>query len=305
MSISPHDRRPQNAYPLDMQQKISRRKFLHLARSTVMGAALLGSGSWTYASSVEPRWYDVVPVEVTLPRLAPAFDGFRIAQISDLHVSSVTGSQQLNEVVEHILSQRPDLVAITGDYIDRETEVANPFSILTAALRPLAQKLPVITVLGNNDYRVGAEKVREVIRACGMLELPNAILPLERGGRRLYIAGLDDVLARRAQLPRVVYNLPQDGEAAILLVHEPDYADHVAFTRRFDLQISGHSHGGQVVAPLLGPLELTNLAYKYVAGLYRVGDMLQYTNRGLGAVPPRVRFNCRPEITLLTLRSQS
>ena len=285
----------------ELRQKISRRAFLRQAQRAVMGAALAG---WTYASQVEPRWYDVTSVEVTLPRLAPAFDGFRIAQISDIHVSSLTGSDQLHEVAQHILAQRPDLIVITGDFVDRETEVADPFSILVDAFRPLARQVPTAAVLGNNDYRVGAEKVRKAIRASGMIELANDFLPLERAGRRLYLAGLDDVLARRAQLARVVYSLPQDGEAAIVLVHEPDYADTVAFTRRFDLQISGHSHGGQVTAPLLGPLELTNMAYKYVAGLYQVGDMLLYTNRGLGAVPPRVRFNCRPEITIFNIFSK-
>jgi predicted MPP superfamily phosphohydrolase len=125
---------------------------------------------------------------------------------------------------------------------------------------------------------------------------------LERGGSLLHIAGVDDVWERQDRLDLVLDRLPAEG-GAILLAHEPDFADTSAATGRFDLQISGHSHGGQVIAPFAGPLRLPHLGRKYPLGLYRVGDMLQYTNRGVGMVYPYVRFNCRPEITLFTLRA--
>jgi predicted MPP superfamily phosphohydrolase len=96
--------------------------------------------------------------------------------------------------------------------------------------------------------------------------------------------------------------LPAEG-CAILLAHEPDCADDSAATGRFDLQISGHSHGGQVSLPLIGPPVLPYLAQKYPSGLYQVGQMFQYTNRGVGMTPPYVRLNCRPEITVFTLES--
>jgi predicted MPP superfamily phosphohydrolase len=97
----------------------------------------------------------------------------------------------------------------------------------------------------------------------------------------------------------VVRKIPEQG-AAILLVHEPDFADVAAKAQRFDLQLSGHSHGGQVRLPWLGALRLPPLGRKYSCGLYRVGEMWQYTTRGLGMKPPQVRLNCRPEITMIT-----
>ena len=96
--------------------------------------------------------------------------------------------------------------------------------------------------------------------------------------------------------------LPRTG-AALLLAHEPDFADITPPPGRFDLQLSGHSHGGQVVIPFLGPPTLPEIGEKYPSGRYQVGGMIQYTNRGVGMVRPHVRLNCRPEITLLTLHA--
>jgi uncharacterized protein len=117
----------------------------------------------------------------------------------------------------------------------------------------------------------------------------------------LYFCGLDDLKEGKPRLNRALEGLSDEG-AAILLIHEPDFADESAATGRFDLQLSGHSHGGQVGLPLLRYPFLPKFSRKYPSGLYRVSDMFLYTNRGLGA-HPRFRFNCRPEITVFTLRS--
>ncbi len=105
-----------------------------------------------------------------------------------------------------------------------------------------------------------------------------------------------------SRLDKVLEALPEEG-AAILLAHEPDFADESAATGRFDLQLSGHSHGGQVAIPFLGPLRLPLMGRKYPLGLYKVGRMTLYTNRGIGTVGLPVRFFARPEITVLTLTS--
>ncbi|HVO42428.1 MAG TPA: hypothetical protein VMT34_07385, partial [Aggregatilineales bacterium] len=108
---------------------------------------------------------------------------------------------------------------------------------------------------------------------------------------------------RRDRLPAVLAQLPGEA-AAVLLVHEPDFADVSAATGRFDLQLSGHSHGGQVIPPFFKrPPVLPLLGKKYPIGVYRVDGMVQYTNRGLGMLRPYIRVNCRPEITMLTLHS--
>jgi predicted MPP superfamily phosphohydrolase len=112
---------------------------------------------------------------------------------------------------------------------------------------------------------------------------------------------VDDILVKQDRLDVVLAKLPDSGPA-ILLAHEPDYADTSAETGRFGLQLSGHSHGGQIVVPFFGPVLTPYLGVKYYSGLYKVRDMWQYTNRGVGVIGFGVRFNCRPEITVFTLR---
>jgi uncharacterized protein len=138
----------------------------------------------------------------------------------------------------------------------------------------------------------------------GIIELSNEVYPIQRGQARLYVAGIDDYIARNDRLEQVLEQLPEEG-AAILLAHEPDFADISARTGRFDLQISGHSHGGQVNLPLIGPLYLPRYARKYTSGLYNVNGMIQYTNRGVGKVHVPLRLNSSPEITVFTLRNGS
>jgi uncharacterized protein len=206
------------------------------------------------------------------------------------------------DVSRLILKMQPDLAVITGDFIDRRGALNRYLPDLSSALRPLAEKLQVLAVLGNHDYNVGADRIREVLVETGILELRNQVYSLERNGAKLHIAGLDDVWNGRPRLQEILQTLPEEG-AAVLMTHVPDYADVSSNTGRFDLQISGHSHGGQVVIPFFGPPVLPYMGEKYYSGLYRVGQMYQYTNRGLGTSGSQVRFNCRPEITLFTFEA--
>ena len=138
-----------------------------------------------------------------------------------------------------------------------------------------------------------------IYKESGVLDLNNTVHVLESGGESLYLAGVDNICYGLDRLEVVEAKTPPDA-CAILLAHEPDFADTSARDGSFDLQISGHSHGGQVVLPFIGPPHLPRWGRKYPQGLYRVGDMLQYTNRGVGMVPPYWRLNCRPEITIFT-----
>jgi predicted MPP superfamily phosphohydrolase len=115
---------------------------------------------------------------------------------------------------------------------------------------------------------------------------------------------VDDIWEGAPRLDEVTAQLSDNG-AAILLAHEPDFADTSAATGRFDLQLSGHTHGGQVVLPFMGAPILPYLGRKYGSGLYKVGEMLQYTNRGVGMARLPIRINCPPEITLFVLESLS
>jgi hypothetical protein len=126
-------------------------------------------------------------------------------------------------------------------------------------------------------------------------------MTIQRGLDSLHIAGVDDILEDLADLDSVLDQLPHEG-AAILLAHEPDFAKKSAASGRFDLQLSGHTQGGQVVLPLVGPPILPPLGRKYPKGFYQVKDMLLYTNRGVGTASLRLRINCPPEIAILTLQ---
>jgi predicted MPP superfamily phosphohydrolase len=281
---------------------LSRRGFLKAAALSVLGTGLLGGGGSLcyYTNQVEPGLVEITRVPVTLPHLAPEFDGYRIVQISDIHMDIWMPRDRLAQAVELVNRQSPDLVVITGDFFtDRQGyRAAN----LSAELGALAPRQATLAVLGNRDHWPEATVVRQVLAQCGIVELSNAVYTLRRGGAMLHIAGVDDVLEHYDRLDRVLAQLPADG-AAILLAHEPDFADVSAATGRFALQLSGHSHGGQVIIPFVGPILLPEYARKYPVGRYQVGGMVLYTNRGLGMVSPRVRFNCRPEITVFTLQA--
>ena len=264
-------------------------------------AALIGAGGLLYAREVEPRRLEVVRPELTLPRLAAAFDGYRIVQIGDLHLDDWSKPERLDRTAEMVNEERPDLVVVTGDFASYSARRLDT-GRLVGALRRLSAPDGVLAILGNHDYLTDAKLIRQCIREAGLTELINEVVTLERGGSELHVAGIDDVMEGRSRLDLVLGELPESG-AAVLLAHEPDFADVAAATGRFDLQLSGHSHGGQVRVPLLGRAVLPPFSQRYTRGLHRVGGMLVYTNRGLGTVHARLRFGCRPEITALTLRS--
>lgn len=280
------------------------------ARANLLKAALLGlaaatptiATAFTYATFIEPNWIELSEVCLPLPHLAPQFDGYRIVQISDIHAGQWMPQSRLARVVEMVNSLQPDLIAITGDFVTSTYDGA-PADVVPA-MRKLYAKDGVAAVLGNHDYwgPHGSGQVRRIIRLSNMLDLNNRVYTLERDGALLHVAGIDSVRAKRDRLDLVLADLPREG-AAILLTHEPDFADVSSRFHRFDLQMSGHSHGGQVSIPFIGPPRLPPMGRKYPNGLYKVGDMLLYTNRGIGTVGLPFRFLARPEITVYTLEA--
>ena len=264
-------------------------------------SALLSAGGLVYAREVEPRWVEVARLELTLPRLAPKFDGYRVVQIGDVHLDDWTKPERLSRIAKLVNDERPDLVAVTGDFASYSARRLDT-GMLVEALRRLSAPDGVVAILGNHDYLTDVGLILRCIREAGLTELLNDALTLKRGAAELHVAGVADVMEGRSRLDLGLKELPPTG-AAILLAHEPDFAAVAAATGRFDLQLSGHSHGGQVRVPLLGRAILPPLSQRYTRGLHEVGGMLLYTNRGLGTVHARLRFGCRPEITVLPLRS--
>jgi hypothetical protein len=210
--------------------------------------------------------------------------------------------ERLAGIVGTVNAERPDLVALTGDYVTHGYRRDRLYRDLASGLGQLRARDGVVGVLGNHDHWFDAAFARRGLRGAGVIELGNRAHALRRGGAVLYLGGVDDYWTAHARLDDVLDQVPA-GSAAILLAHEPDFADLSAPSGRFALQLSGHSHGGQVRLPLLGPPILPPYGRKYPMGLYRVGRMWLYTNRGVGMLRPRVRLNCRPEITVYTLET--
>lgn len=288
-----------------MKKTISRRDFLRILREFILTLVATSGGSLAYGVFVETGWIEVNEVEIPLPRLPKAFNGFRILQLSDIHIGGWMNRERLAHVVEVALEQSADAVVLTGDYLLRKSKIS--LDLITAdfiaEISKITKSRRTLGVLGNHDHWINAERVRKMLTISGVVELKNDVYLFEKDGEKLFIAGVDDIWENKHNLDRVTSKLPENS-AAILLAHEPDFADTSAATKRFGLQLSGHSHGGQVAIPFLGAPILPYLGEKYYSGLYKVGEMWQYTNRGVGMTEPAVRFNCRPEITIFTLRSE-
>lgn len=246
-------------------------------------------------------WLDITPVQLGINNLGRAFDGYRIAQISDIHLGTWLKEKQFSQVIDLVNQLNPNLVVITGDFVTHHPE--RYIEGISSALSKMTIEDGCLAVLGNHDHWTNAELIRLAIHQGGVRALNNEVCTIKRGADRLYIAGLDDQYAGFDRLDLVLDKLP-GGAPAILLAHEPDIADTSAATGRFALQISGHSHGGQIRLPGIRPLFLPHLARKYPEGLYEINGMYLYSNRGLGTAEIQIRLNCRPEITVFTLQAE-
>ncbi len=237
-------------------------------------------------------------VHLTLPNLPPALDGLVIAHLSDFHHSAVVPRSYLDEVVACCNALQPDLIVLTGDFVAADPRYADPCAEALAALTAPRGRF---AVLGNHDHKVDARRVTEALRGVGITVLLNEGEELYPG---FWVVGLDDAARKHADLPGTMARLQNaPGDVVLLLVHEPDLADEVQHYP-VTLQLSGHSHGGQIRLPLLTYFTLPRLGRRYWRGLRRVGSLWLYTTRGVGMsdlLP--LRLNCPPELTLLTLHT--
>jgi predicted MPP superfamily phosphohydrolase len=284
------------------RRSISRRRFIGLAAAALGAAALVGD-----SVLLEPNRPQLVRQELVLPRWPAAFNGYKIAVLSDFHYDPVFSVHPLRAAVPAVNALQPDLIVLTGDFVSEpsfgQTHRAAAFRAEPCALLLRQMKAPhgLWAVMGNHDAVTDPGLITSILRASGIQVLSNQAMPIEHAGGRFWLSGVDDVLQGNSDLHAALAKVPKE-EATVLLAHEPDYADFVS-RHPVDLQISGHSHGGQVRLPFLPPFYEPPLARKYIAGLYKVGPLTLYTNRGLGTVGVPIRFDCPPEITLITLRN--
>jgi predicted MPP superfamily phosphohydrolase len=277
----------------------TRRQFLRWAAAAGT-VALAGDGIL-----LEPNRPRIVRQDFFLPRWPERLDGFTIALLSDFHYDPYFSVHPLHAAIPMVNDLRPDLIALAGDFVSAPligdgAKAAFEAEPCARLLRQMTAPHGLWAVLGNHDDQTNPKHITSVLQAENIQVLANQSHAIERDGARIWLAGVNDVLSGTADLSKTLGRVPA-GEAVVLLAHEPDFADKAS---RFliDLQLSGHSHGGQVRVPLLPPLYLPRLGKKYVWGTYHVGPLTLYTSAGLGTIGIPVRLNCPPEITLLTLR---
>jgi uncharacterized protein len=277
----------------------TRRQFLRAAAATgtlaVVGDALL----------LAPNRPRIVRQEVFLPRWPERLNGFTVAVLSDFHYDPYFSIHPLHAAIAMVNRLHPDLIALTGDFVSvpmvgDETKAAFAAEPCARLLRQMTAPHGLWAVMGNHDDATDPEHVTHALQAENIRVLANQSEPIEQDGSRFWLAGVNDVISGTADLSKTMHGVPA-GEPVILLAHEPDFADE-ASQYPIDLQLSGHSHGGQIRIPFLPPLYLPELAKKYVWGTYHVGPLTLHTSAGLGTIGIPMRLNCPPEVTVLTLR---
>lgn len=279
-------------------QALGRREVL---RRTATGAALsVGFGSALYGSVFGRRDYQVVEVPVPIPGLSPRLDGYRIAQLSDIHFGVYIGEPELESAVSLVRSARPDMVVLTGDLVDHDEAFAPRLGRLVRRLEQLGLRDGVMLVPGNHDYYAGIDAVLSAATDAGGRVLRNAGRVIGDAGGAFALLGVDDVWAERngygtrPDLDRALAMVPRD-LPRVLLCHNPELFPEAR--ERVALQLSGHTHAGQIN---LG-VRPAELVLPYVEGLYREAGSYLYVNRGFGTAGPPARVGAPPECTLVVL----
>jgi len=276
-------------------------------RSFLLGSAAAAAGVAFYSCEFARHEISILTHSIAIANLPEAFQNYRIVQISDIHYDEFTEPSFLARIIDRVNALAPDLLLLTGDFISYGPL---PLSFARSAVYRCTDLLRALAcphrfaVMGNHDVAIGSRIVRDALLQASIPLLVNQYFPIERGSQRLWLCGTDDPCNGRPDLHLAIPARP-DGPV-LLMSHAPDYADHVANHSRghlVDLMLSGHSHGGQIRVPFLGPIVLPPLGKKYPEGLYRFDRLQLYVNRGLGTVGIPFRLNCPPEITLFTLKN--
>jgi uncharacterized protein len=273
---------------------LSWRNYLKVGGLTLAGMFAIAGGLFLIDESQDPV---IETISIPIRGLHPALDGFSIVQMSDIHLQPFTRPNLVRRAITMANQLKPDLVVLTGDFVWRAREAIYEVASLLARLNA---RYGVYSVMGNHDYWLDIRALRSAFDASRIPVLRNEGLAIGVGKAVLYLAGMDDGWSGLPNLKLALDHAPT-GAPIVLLLHEPDLADETCQDARVSLQLSGHTHGGQVLVPGKSPIFHPHLGKKYPHGLYKVKDLWLYTNRGLGVISVPLRINCPPEITQLTL----
>lgn len=262
----------------------------------------LGATS-AYAWIVEPRWQEVVRPVIGIKDLPAAFEGLKIGVLADFHFGSWISPSEVQTACQTLMSLKPDLIALPGDFLQRgwEHEIPN----MEEGISGLSAPMGVYAVLGNHDHYGPSRRLTDHLEKMDYHVMMNEAIAFEREGKRLWLCGTDD-LRRGVYLPqKALGGIPED-EPRIMLQHTPDAAEELDPSWRVDLAISGHMHGGQMWPMALIPgMVPSRYGVKFARGLVQGKGHRVYVTRGIGGQGPgRPRLFSRPEITLMTLVRQ-
>ena len=289
-----------------MSEQITRRTFIKRAVGTLLTAGGLGTGSYFYAREVEPRMLDITRHTIKNAALPSGFDGVRVIQFSDTHIGFQYTMEQLKQLITKINKFKPDLIVFTGDLLDDPRNFTEKKELITM-LSNLDAPLGKFAVYGNHDHGgYGSDLYKQIMEQSGFTLLLNTSANIKLlDGSSIWIAGIDDAMLGKPDLNASMAKIPTDSYT-ILLSHAPDKAEEAA-QHPIQMQMSGHSHGGQIQIPFYGPLVTPPFAENYVEGFYTVGPndgLTLYVNRGLGTTRLPFRFLSQPELAIFTLISE-
>jgi len=268
--------------------KLTRRQFV----KTLGAGAAAGVVSATYSGDCA-NWLSLERSELKLPRWDA--DGYKVALVADLHMNSMSQMIRARKAITIALNERPDLFIIAGDFINYSTPTILDF--ISDSLEPLNDaKCPCLAVLGNHDYACPRpDLIIERLKHSPVRLLRNEIFETQG----ISLVGVDD--ATEGLQDYTFFPEDQVSKSCLVVLHEPDYVKHMP--SHASLQISGHTHGGQICLPFGYAMHTPKGGREYISGWYPKTQVPLYVTRGVGTVGLDVRLFCRPEISILTLRS--
>ncbi|MCM3667576.1 metallophosphoesterase [Mesobacillus maritimus] len=289
-----------------MPKKVSRRNFIKRLFSGALALGSVGIGGYYYANEIEPRLLDVTQYKLKHSSIPKDFNGFRIIQFSDTHLGFHYNLAQFQKLIKKINDLQPDLIVFTGDLLDHPTEF-NQVSDVTKILSNLNSRYGKFAVYGNHDHGgYGTDIYKEIIINSGFTLLVNDSKPITLpNGNSIYLLGIDDAMLGQPDIKAALQNT-EEQSYKILLSHAPDLAETTSLYP-IQLQLSGHSHGGQIQLPFYGPVVTPPFGEKYPEGFYLLGthnELTLYVNRGIGTTRLPFRMFSKPELTLFTLSSE-
>ena len=276
---------------------MTRRRFMALGGAMAVVGAGVAVASAHIIRNDESQHIVVDTVQIPVKNLGAELEGFTIAVLADFHLYPLTKIELIHQAVAIANNLQPDLTVILGDYVWHEVEAIWD---LAPALAGLNAKHGVFSIIGNHDIWTDIDIVTAGLTKSGLEILKNEGFPITVGKSSFYLAALDDGWSGNPDINAAMANW-SEGQPTVLLLHEPDLADTYSKDKRIVLQLSGHSHAGQIRFPRVGALILPYLGWKYDMGLYNVNDMWLYTNRGIGVTNEPIRYNCPPEVTEIKL----